>query len=153
MLEILILTPFLHVTKCVWGAYEISKFIVYTYTTAANVHDSQVLENILSDEDKGMEFLADSAYSGKKQIEIVESFGLKPLICEKGTVKASLTEEQKRNNKAKASRRCRIEHVFGFIQNSMGGSFVRCVGLKRTAAYQWLTVFAYNLCRRVQLQS
>lgn len=132
---------------------EISKFIVYTYTTPANVHDSQVLENILSDEDKGMEFLADSAYSGKKQIEIVESFGLKPLICEKGTVKASLTEEQKRNNKAKASRRCRIEHVFGFIQNSMGGSFVRCVGLKRTAAYQWLTVFAYNLCRQVQLQS
>ena len=25
MLEILILTPFLHVTKCVWGAYEADK--------------------------------------------------------------------------------------------------------------------------------
>lgn len=131
---------------------ELAKFVIFSHVTPANVHDSQVLEAVLGDEDQGMEFLADSAYSGAKQLEIIESFGMTPVVCEKGTSKTPLTEEQKKNNRAKASRRCRIEHVFGFIENSMGGSFVRCVGLKRTTAYQWLTVFAYNLCRQVQLQ-
>lgn len=133
-------------------ADEQSKFIVFLHTTPANVHDSQVLEDVLSDEDAGMEFLADSAYSGQKHLDIIESFGMKPVVCEKGTAKTPLTEEQKQNNRAKSKRRCRIEHIFGFIENSMGGSFVRCIGLKRTAAYQWLTMFAYNLCRQVQLQ-
>lgn len=45
-------------------ADEQSKFIIFLKTTPANVHDSQVLEDVLSDEDAGMEFLADSAYSG-----------------------------------------------------------------------------------------
>lgn len=133
-------------------ADEKSKFIIYLHTTPANVHDSQVLEDVLSDEDTGMELLADSAYSGQNHLEIVESFGMTPVVCEKGTVKAPLTEVQKQNNRAKSKRRCRIEHIFGFIENSMGGSFVRCIGLKRTAAYQWLTMLAYNLCRQVQLQ-
>ena len=133
-------------------ADEQSKFIIFLKTTPANVHDSQVLEDVLSDEDAGMEFLADSAYSGQNHLKSVESFGMKPVVCEKGTAKTPLTEEQKQNNRAKSKRRCRIEHIFGFIENSMGGSFVRCIGLKRTAAYQWLTMFAYNLCRQVQLQ-
>lgn len=76
-----------------------------------------------------------------------------PLVCEKGTSKKPLTEEQNARNRKKSSRRCRIEHIFGFIENSMGGSFVRYVGLKRTAAYQWLTMFACNLCRQVQPQT
>ncbi len=46
--------------------------------------------------------------------------------------------------------RCRIEHVYGFIEKTMGGSIVRCVGFKRTEALQYLTVFVYNLCRVAQ---
>ena len=105
------------------------------------------------DDDRGMSFFADSAYSGKPQLDIFKSFGMYPLVCEKGTSKKSLTEGQNARNRKKSSRRCRIEHIFGFIENSMGGSFVRCVGLKRTAAYQWLTMFACNLCRQVQPQT
>ena len=134
-------------------ADEKSKLVVYVHTTPANVHDSQVLENVLGDDDRGMSFFADSAYSGKPQLDIIKSFGMYPLVCEKGTSKTPLTEEQNARNRKKSSRRCRIEHIFGFIENSMGGSFVRCVGIKRTAAYQWLTMFAYNLCRQVQLQT
>ena len=76
-----------------------------------------------------------------------------PLVCEKGTANKPLTEEQEARNRIKSNHRCRIEHIFGFIENSMGGSFVRCVGIKRTAAYQWLTMFVYNICQQIQLQA
>ena len=134
-------------------ADEKSKLVVYVHTTPANVHDSQVLDDVLGDDDYGMSFLADSAYSGRPQLDIIKNYGMFPLVCEKGTANNPLTEEQEARNRIKSSRRCRIEHIFGFIENSMGGSFVRCVGIKRTAAYQWLTMFVYNLCRQIQLQT
>ena len=67
-------------------ADEKSKFIIYLHTTPANVYDSLVLEDVLSDEDTGMELLAYSAYSGQNHLVIVESFGMTPVVCEKGTV-------------------------------------------------------------------
>lgn len=61
--------------------------VVSVHTTPANVHDSQVLEKMLGDDDRGMSFFADSAYSGKPQLDIIKSFGMYPLVCEKGTSK------------------------------------------------------------------
>lgn len=92
-------------------ADEKSKLVVHVHTTPANVHDSQVLENVLGDDDRGMSFFADSAYSGKPQLDIIKSFGMYPLVCEKGTSKTPLTEEQNARNRKKSSRRCRIEHI------------------------------------------
>ena len=74
-------------------ADEKSKFIIYLHTTPANVHDSQVLEDVLSDEDTGMELLADSAYSGQNHLEIVESFGRTAVVSKKGATKTLLTGE------------------------------------------------------------
>ena len=132
---------------------ESTKVIVHLHATPANVHDSQVISPLLSDEeDAGKRLLADSAYGGRPQIEEIESFGMIPEVCEKGTRGKPLTEEQKESNRIKSKTRCRIEHVFGYIQIVFGGSFVRSVGIKRATAYQWATALAYNIFRVATLK-
>ena len=125
---------------------EETKLIVHTHVTAANVHDSQVISPLLSDEeDAGKRLFADSAYGGRQQLEEIESFGMIPEVCEKGTRGKPLTEEQKESNRIKSKTRCRIEHVFDYIEIVFGGSFVRSVGIKHATAYQWATALAYNI--------
>jgi transposase, IS5 family len=45
-------------------------------------------------------------------------------VYEKGYRNKPLTKEQKENNREKSKTRARVEHVFGFMEQSMnGGSF------------------------------
>jgi len=46
--------------------------------------------------------------------------------------------------------RAHLEHVFGFIENSMHGTFMRCIGMVRTTAKIGWMNFTTNLYRRVQ---
>ncbi len=48
-----------------------------------------------------------------------------PRFCEKDYVDAPLTEYQKKLNHQKSKIRCRVEHVFGYIEIVFKGSFVR----------------------------
>jgi len=102
--------------------------------TDASVHYSQETENLLEEQDKGQGLYADSAYSGKTVKEIVEDYEMKNHIHEKGYRNNPLTEEQKQSNHLKSKTRDRVEHIFGFIENSMHGSFIRTIGIKRATA-------------------
>jgi len=128
------------------------KFILEIYTTPANVHDSQVIAPLLNASDKGQDLYADAGYQGKVQEAIIRSFGMNPFICEKAQRGKKLTEEQKENNRKKSHIRCRVEHVFGFIEKTMGGSIVRYVGITRCEAHHWMTALSYNLCRLLTLK-
>ncbi len=57
-----------------------------------------------------------------------------PIICEKGRRGHPLTEEQKERNRKKSKVRSRVEHVFGFMEQTMGGLIFRGVGLIRAKA-------------------
>ena len=48
--------------------------------------------------------------------------------------------------------RCRIEHVYGFMEQSMKGLFFRGVGMVRAAFYIGFTNLVYNMCRLVQIK-
>ena len=100
------------------------------------------------EEDAGRTLYADSAYSGKNLEELTRSFNVIPCFCEKGYANAPLTEEQKKSNRKKSKTRCRIEHIFGYIETVFKGSFVRSIGLKRATFHTWLTALAYNVFRR-----
>ena len=41
---------------------------------------------------------------------------------------------KKQNNRSKSKIRCRVEHVFGFIERSMGGLVFRGIGIVRAKA-------------------
>ena len=78
-------------------------------------------------------------------------YGLKDEICEKGYRGKPLTDEQKQNNRIKSKDRCRIEHIFGFIEGAMNGSLVRSIGMVRAKAANALTNLVYNISRYVQI--
>ena len=72
-------------------------------------------------------------------------------MCERPYRGHPLTEEQRQGNRAKSKVRCRIEHVFGFMEQTMGGLVFRGVGLVRAAANVALTNLVYNMCRFTQI--
>ena len=88
------------------------KFIKkYTVTDAA-VHDSQALDDLLDEEDKGQDLYADSAYTGEKQEATISKYEMNNNVHEKGYRNNPLTEEQKASNTIKSKTRARVEHVF-----------------------------------------
>ena len=132
-------------------ADEKSKLIDSYSVTDASVHDSQETENLLEEEDKGQGLHADSAYSGQPVKEVVEKYEMTNHIHEKGYRNTPLTEEQKESNHHKSKTRARGEHIFGFIENSMHGFFIRIIGIKRATAVVGLMNLTYNIFRAIQL--
>ena len=45
-----------------------------------------------------------------------------------------------------------VEHLFGFVENSMNGSFIRTIGIARAKAKIGMMNLTYNICRCVQLK-
>lgn len=129
-----------------------TKLIKDFVVTDASVHDSQTVEQLLTEEDKGQELYADSAYTGQEQEKIYQKKGVIEKIIEKGYRNKPLTEEQKGNNKQYSKTRVRVEHIFGFVENSMNGSFIRTIGIARAKAKIGLMNLTYNICRCVQLK-
>jgi transposase, IS5 family len=132
-------------------ADEKSKLIDDYIVTDASVHDSQVVEQLVTNIDEGQTLYADSAYSGEPVAEIVNTTGMTNSIHEKGYRNHPLTEKQKENNRIKSKKRVRIEHIFGFVENSMNGSYIRTIGIKRATAVIGLMNLTYNMFRYIQL--
>jgi hypothetical protein len=63
-----------------------------------------------------------------------------------------LTDGQKANNIEKSKTGARVEHIFGFVENSMNGSFVRTIGMARAKAKIGMMNLTYNICRCTQLK-
>ncbi|MDC7228509.1 MAG: transposase [Spirochaetales bacterium] len=96
--------------------------------TSAELHDSQVLEELLEESNSHHELSADSAYSEAPIKEIVSELKIRNRIHEKGYKNNPLTEKQKLKNRKKSKTRARVEHVFGFMVNSMQENFIRYIG-------------------------
>lgn len=130
-----------------------SKIIQKFKVTTANVHDSQTLDELLDNKEKGEDLHADSAYTGEEQEKIISEKGLINQVHEKGYKNSPLTDEQKAKNKIKSKIRVRVEHIFGFMENSMNGMEIRSIGFKRAEAIIGLSNLVYNMFRKIQLQA
>lgn len=128
--------------------------LINTYTvTDASVHDSQETESLLTEEDKGQSLYADSAYRSEEIEAMLKKKEMDSQVHEKGYRNNPLTEEQKENNKVKSKTRARVEHIYGFIENSMNGSYIRSIGMKRAVTIIGLMNITYNMFRYIQLVS
>ncbi len=96
-----------------------SKLIVRTEVTDASVHDSQALDSVTCEGDA--ETWLDAGYVGPACEAVLECKGIPANICEKGARNRPLTAKQKRSNRAKSRKRCRVEHVFGYMTMNMSG--------------------------------
>ncbi len=127
------------------------KFIEKGKTTDASVHDSQALDDLLDEKDEDQDLWADSAYTGEKQETTIKKYKVKNKIHEKGYKGKPLTEEQIASNKEKSKTRVRVEHVFGFMEQSMNKLYVRSIGLKRASGFVTMVNLTYNLFRYEQV--
>lgn len=72
-------------------------------------------------------------------------------VIEKGHKNKPLTEEQNKNNRYKSKTRSRVEHVFGFMEQSMNGLYIKSVGIVRATGIIGLINLTYNLFRYEQI--
>jgi len=122
-----------------------SKIITDYTVTPANVHDSQELKNLV-DKKKDKVLYADSAYKGE-EIEKCLGRKIENQICEKGYRNNPLTKKQMKANRKKSRTRSRVEHIFAYMTNSMGGITIRTIGLARAEFAIGIMNLVYNLNR------
>lgn len=129
-----------------------SKLITDYAVVSANVHDITSFEDLI-DPLKDNVIYGDSAFVSA---EIGASITAKAKkkhrkitlkLTEKGYRNTPLTDRQRVSNRIKSSVRCRVEHVFGFIVNSMHGMNLRSKGMWRARLNIALTNLIYNMCR------
>ena len=108
---------------------------------------------MLDEHDSGEDFYADSAYSGEPQEKIIAAKEMNNKVCEKGSRNHPLTDKQKESNREKSRVRSRVEHIFGFMEMSMDGMYIHCIGIKRATAIIGLMNLTYNMYRKIQLMS
>ena len=90
---------------------------------------------------------ADSAYRSEVQEQALQRSGHDSQIHARAYRNQALTETQKLSNTEKSRVRARVEHVFGAMENDMGGIFVRSIGLARAQVNVGLMNLTYNLKR------
>lgn len=118
--------------------------------TAANVHDSPMAKKRTEGRGaKGEKVWLDAGYVGTE--DDLKENGFDPIVCEKGYRGHPMTDAQKESNRVKSRVRSRVEHVFGFMEQTMYGLVFRGVGMARAKANVAMTNLEYNLCRLVQI--
>ena len=69
----------------------------------------------------------------------------------KGKRNKPLTERQQQANHKKSTTRVRVEHVFGAMENELGGRCFRTIGLVRAQTKICFMNLAYNMKRFVTI--
>jgi IS5 family transposase len=125
-----------------------TKLITAHACTDASVHDSQELDTVLrTPAEGGKDTWADSAYRSEEQEKALQASQHNSHIHERAYRNHPLTEEQKATNKTKSKVRARVEHVFGHMENTMGGMGLRTIGLARAKVGVALMNLTYNISR------
>ena len=99
--------------------------------TPANVHDSQVLEDLLHGDETRV--WGDSAYAGQKATLRTHAPNAKDFTQKKSSRYRQLTSAERAANRHKSRVRARVEHVFGVMKRQFGFTKVRYRGLDKNA--------------------
>lgn len=119
------------------------KLIHSVAATAANVHDSQMLEDLLHGDETCV--WGDSAYSGHKETLAEHAPNAKDFTNKKGCRNRELTEAEKRTNRTKSKVRAKVEHVFHVLKRQFGFQKVRYRGLDKNANHLFAACALVNM--------
>ena len=87
----------------------------------AVVHDSQVVDELLTSDNTASGVWTDSAYRSKDTEAKVKARGLTSRIHRKGYRNHPLHDWEKAGNRSRSRFRAQVEHVFGAQPGDMGG--------------------------------
>ena len=120
-----------------------TKQIHSVVATAANVHDSQKLGELLHGRETRV--WGDSAYVGQGQVLRERAPGAQDFIHRKGRRNRPLTEDERRGNRTKSHVRAKVEHVFGVMKRRFGFTRLRYKGLSKNEHYLFITCALVNV--------
>jgi len=129
-----------------------TKLIHHVVATAANVHDSQILGDLLHG--KETRVWGDSAYTGQKDVIAQQAPRAKDFTQAKGSRHVALNERDRARNRQKSKVRARVEHVFAVLKLRFGFAKVRYKGLDKNAHHLFVSCALVNmvLAKRVLLK-
>jgi transposase, IS5 family len=113
--------------------------------TAANVHDSNVLGELLHGTEE--ELYGDSAYHSKQLKGLAEECGLEFKVCERGKRNAPLSEKQRARNRRFSKLRAIGEHPYLVVKRLWGHAKVRYRGIAKNFAQMNMLFGLANLYR------
>ncbi len=120
-----------------------TKVIHSVVATAANVHDSVVIGDLLHGGETRV--WGDSAYTGKKDEIAEHAPNALDFTNKKGCRNRPLTEEERATNRTKSRVRAKVEHAFGVMKRRFGFTKVRYKGLTKNAHHLFVSCALTNL--------
>lgn len=120
-----------------------TKLIHSVVATAANVHDSHVLHDLLHGNETRV--WGDAAYTGQRAVIRRRAPRARDFTHKKAYRNRPLSEAERARNKTKSSVRARVEHAFGVIKRVFGFNKVRYRGLDKNAHRLFVTCALVNL--------
>jgi IS5 family transposase len=120
-----------------------TKLIHSVAATAANVHDSQVLPDLLHGQETRV--WGDAAYSGQRDVIRHHAPSAKSFIQTKAHRHRPLSEAERARNRTKSKVRAKVEHVFLVIKRIFGWSKVRYRGLAKNTHWLFISCGLANL--------
>lgn len=123
------------------------KLIRGYHVTDAAVHDSEVFEALLDENNSSRDVYADSAYRSEQAIGKLQKRRFREHLQRKGCKNRKLTRRELQGNRTRAKIRSRIEHVFGVQAMIARSVVVRCIGIIRARIKIGLRNLAYNINR------
>lgn len=120
-----------------------TKLIHSVAATAANVHDSQLLGDLLHGDETRV--WGDSAYAGQGDVIRQHAPNAKDFTHKKGFRNRPLSDEDAAKNKTKSSVRAKVEHPFLILKRVFGFNKVRYRGLDKNANRLFVACGLVNL--------
>lgn len=128
------------------------KLIRHFAVSDAAVHDSQMIDRVLDEHNSGADVWADSAYRSEETEQWLKQGNYQSQVHHKGKRGQPLSEAKQKVNQSRSRVRALVEHVFGYQENSMGGKFLRTIGIDRATTKIGLMNITYNMMRYIHLQ-
>ena len=120
-----------------------SKLIHSVAASAANVHDSQLLGDLLHGDETRV--WGDSAYAGQGDTIRERAPNAKDFTNQKGCRNRPLSDDDKAKNKTKSKVRAKVEHPFLILKKAFGFTKVRYRGLEKNATRLFVACGLVNL--------
>ncbi len=122
--------------------------VVHTVVgTAANVHDSTVLGELLHGGEDAV--IADAAYQSHESAQMARAAGLDWRVCERAARGQPLTSQQKKRHRAIAQVRAFGEHPYRIVKQLWGHTKVRYRGIAKNLGQLHMCFGLANLCQPV----